>query len=141
MSAGTGIRHSEFNASDSEPVHFLQIWVMPDRRGHEPGYEQKTFGRTEKEGRLRLVASPDGRDGSVSINQDALLYASCLKRGTELSHVLGDGRVAWAQVARGSLELNGETLHEGDGVAITGAGEIKLGGTGDAEVLLFDMTA
>lgn len=139
MSAGTGIRHSEFNASKSEPVHFLQIWIIPEEQGLKPGYEQKAFPADEKRGRLRLIGSNDGRDGSVTIHQDVDLYATLLARGEEVSHEIASGRGGWVQVARGSVTLNGETLQEGDGVAVTASGMLRLQGVADAEVLLFDM--
>ena len=143
MSAGTGIRHSEFNASRTEPVHFLQIWIIPERQGLPASYEQKSFGDVEKRGRLRLVGSRDGRDGSVTIHQDVDLYATLLAAGQEATHDLAAGRAAWIQVARGAVALNGERLGAGDGVAVTDAGTLHLAGEGtsDAEVLLFDMAA
>ncbi len=139
MSAGTGIRHSEFNASKTDPVHFLQIWIMPERKGIEPGYEQKAFADAEKRGRLRLVGSRDGRDGSVTIHQDVDLYATLLRGGDIVEHTIAAGRGGWVQVARGSVELNGTTLREGDGVAVTASGPLRIEGLADAEVLLFDM--
>jgi quercetin 2,3-dioxygenase len=142
MSAGSGIRHSEFNASKTEPVHFLQIWIEPERKGLEPGYEQKTFPAEDKRGKLRLVGSRDGRDGSVTIHQDVDLYATLLDDGGSVSHRIEPGRSAWVQVATGTATLNGEQLHPGDGVAVTEPSELKLVGTSqDAEVLLFDMAA
>ncbi len=142
MSAGSGIRHSEFNASKTEPAHFLQIWIEPERKGLEPGYEQKTFPVEDKRGKLRLVGSRDGRDGSVTIHQDVDLYATLLDDGAAVSHTLKAGRNAWAQVATGTATLNGEQLYPGDGVAVTEPGELKLVGTSqDAEILLFDMAA
>jgi len=141
MSAGTGIRHSEFNASEAAPVHFLQIWIIPERRGLQPSYEQKAFAPEEKRGRLRLLASRAGRGGSVTIHRDVDLYATLLGRGERVSHELAPGRVAWVQVARGSVSFDGRPLTEGDGVAIEGAGTLTLAGTEDAEVLLFDMAA
>jgi redox-sensitive bicupin YhaK (pirin superfamily) len=140
MSAGTGIRHSEFNASETDPVHFLQIWILPESRGLAPGYEQRTFAAEEKRGRLRLIGSRDGRDGSVTIHQDVELYATILAAGDRVSHDLGNGRIAWVQVARGSIRLNGEPLGPGDGAAIATAGQLHLEGTDAAEVLLFDMS-
>ena len=140
MSAGTGVRHSEFNASDEEPVHFLQIWIIPEREGVKPGYEQKTFDASEKRGRLRLMASRGGREGSVSLHQDADVYATLLEPGEKVSHVLGAGRGAWVQVASGSVAVNGERLETGDGMAINGAGDLSLESQTPAEVLLFDMT-
>ena len=139
MSAGTGVRHSEANASKTEPAHLLQIWILPNRRGHEPGYEQKAFPEAEKRGKLRLIASPDGKDGSVSIHQDAKLYASLLKPGEEVKHELGQGRHAWLQVAKGGVELNGQSLRQGDGAAISDEKGLAVKGTEDAEILLFDL--
>jgi len=141
MSAGTGVRHSEFNASKSEPVHFLQIWVIPEKKGLAPSYEQKTFSDTEKRGALRLIGSRDGREGSVTIHQDVDLYAALLAKGEKVSHEIAPGRGGWVQVARGSVSLNGETLAEGDGVAIAASGPLRLEGIADAEILLFDMGA
>jgi redox-sensitive bicupin YhaK (pirin superfamily) len=139
MSAGTGVRHSEFNASKTDPVHFLQIWIIPEKPGITPGYEQKTFARAEKQGRLRLIGSRDGRDGSVTIHQDVDLYATVLADGQSVQHALKPGRGAWVQVARGSVLLNGERLNAGDGVSIAHEGKIEIAGLDDSEVLLFDM--
>lgn len=139
MSAGSGVRHSEFNASKTEPVHFLQIWVIPEKEGLEPSYEQKSFSAEEKRGRLRLIGSRDGREGSVTIHQDVDLYATVLKAGETVTHALADGRGAWVQVARGAARLNDTALKAGDGVAVTTSGTLTLEGTDDAEVLLFDM--
>ncbi len=142
MSAGTGIMHSEYNHSDIEPVHFLQIWILPDKKGIEPGYEQKTFTNEEKSGTLRLVGSRDGREGSITIHQDVNLYATLLKDGEEVSHCLANERVIWVQVVRGAVQLNHQSLTAGDGVAIAQEENITLRGAGNnAEVLLFDMTA
>jgi len=142
MSAGSGIRHSEFNASATEPVHFLQIWIIPEKKGLKPGYEQKTFSAEEKRGKLRLVGSRDGRDGSVTIHQDVDLYATVLREGETVTHDLKSGHKAWVQVARGAATLNGEDLREGDGVALEQAGALELtGGSKDSEVLLFDLGA
>jgi redox-sensitive bicupin YhaK (pirin superfamily) len=138
MSAGTGVEHAEFNASKSEPVHFLQIWILPERAGLPSGYEQKTFPEESKRGRLRLVGSPDGREGSVTIRQDVDVYASVLGSGEEVRHVLAPERAAWLQVARGELALNGESLKEGDGAAVTDERELSIAGRG-AEFLLFDL--
>jgi len=135
MSAGTGIRHSEFNHSQTEPVHFLQIWVLPDRQGVQPGYEQKRIGLDSQ---LRLVASPDGHDGSVAIHQDVRIYAARLN-GNEVTHTLAPGRRAWLQVARGALKLNGTTLQAGDGAGIENEPTLRLAADGSAEVLLFDL--
>ena len=139
MTAGTGVRHSEFNASNTDPVHFLQIWVLPEREGLEPGYEQKAFSREEKRGKLRLVGSRDGRDGSVTIHQDVDLYATLLTDGESVSHELAEGRKGWVQVATGTAKLNDRQLDPGDGVAIEGPATIEIAGTSDTEVILFDM--
>jgi len=139
MSAGTGVRHSEFNASPSEPVHFLQIWIEPATSGIAPGYEQKAFSDEDKRGRLRLVASPDGADGSVTIHQDARAYATRLAPGVEVVHRLAPGRHAWVQVARGALSLGGQRLGEGDGAAVSDESTLKLVGGKDAEALVFDL--
>ncbi len=135
MSAGTGVRHSEMNGSDDEPVHFLQIWLLPERPGITPGYEQKAF--PDRDGGLRLVASHDGRDGSLTIHQDVDLYASQLGSGT-LTYELRPGRHGWLQVARGSVTLNGVALTAGDGAAIEGESSLTIAGSG-AEFLLFDL--
>ena len=141
MSAGSGIRHSEFNHSKSEPVHFLQIWLIPDAEGINPSYEQKRFEDTDKRGRLRLVASPDGREGSVTVHLDASVYASVLDQGGKVSHSPAADRVLWLQVARGSLVLNGQELKTGDGAAITGESQLDITGRADGtEFLLFDMS-
>ncbi len=140
MSAGTGIRHSEFNASNKEAVHFLQIWIIPERRGITPSYEQKAFSTADKAGRLCLVGSRNGREGSVVIHQDVDLYATQLEDGQTVTHSLAVGRIAWVQVARGSVVLNGEVLQAGDGVAIESATELRLEGQTSAEVLVFDMS-
>ncbi len=139
MSAGTGVRHSEANPSKTEPVHLLQIWILPDRRGHEPGYEQKAFPNEEKRGKLRLIASPDGENGSVTIHQDTRLYVSLLAPGQQVSHELATGRHAWLQVAKGAVELNGIALDQGDGVAASDEAKLAIRGTQNAEVLLFDL--
>jgi redox-sensitive bicupin YhaK (pirin superfamily) len=139
MSAGTGVTHSEFNASDAEPVHFLQIWVLPEHDGLQPSYEQKTFSADKKRGQLRLVGSRDGRGGSVTIHQDVDLYATLLGDGDSLSRVLAAGRKGWVQVAQGSAVLNDQQLYPGDGVAIEGPATIVLTGVSEAELLLFDM--
>jgi quercetin 2,3-dioxygenase len=142
MSAGTGIQHSEFNASTTEPVHFLQIWILPEQKGIDPGYEQKTFSASEKRGTLRLVGSRDGRDGSVTIHQDINLYATTLQQGETVTHPLSEGRVAWLQVVSGAVEANGQTIAAGDGAAIAQEAQIILqGASKDAELLLFDMAA
>ena len=139
MSAGTGVTHSEFNASKSEPAHLLQIWMLPEKKGLKPVYGQKNFAESEKRGKLRLVASPDGRDGSVTVRQDNELYATVLGKGESVRHELKPDRHAYVQVARGSVELNGKELQEGDGAAISEEKAIELTGVKDAEVLLFDL--
>jgi quercetin 2,3-dioxygenase len=139
MTAGRGIRHSEYNPSPTEKVHLLQIWIMPDKQGHEPGYEQKSFPEAEKRGRLRLIASREGSDGSVRINQDAKLFVTLLSPGVEVKHALGAKRHAWLQVAKGEVELNGEHLRQGDGAAISDEKTLTIKGTKEAEVLLFDL--
>jgi quercetin 2,3-dioxygenase len=141
MSAGTGIRHSEFNRSRSNPLHFLQIWVMPDKEGVEPRYDQKNFADAEKRGRLRLVASPDGADGSVMIHQDARIYASIIDDGVTLAHDLMPGRVGWVQVVRETVSVNGEELRAGDGIAIKDATITAKSLTDNAEILVFDLPA
>ena len=143
MSAGTGVLHSEYNHSKAEPVHFLQIWLLPAERGIAPGYEQIAISEQDKRGRLRLVASPDGREGSVTIRQDAWLYATVLAPGESVAHALAPGRHAWVQVARGALSLNGQRLDQGDGATVTAEPVITLAGdasaNGPAEALLFDL--
>lgn len=142
MSAGTGIMHSEFNASKTDPVHFLQIWILPERKGIEPGYEQKTFPEAEKRGKLQLVGSRAGREGSITIHQDVDLYATLLQNGETVTHALAEGRVAWVQVVRGAVQLNGQSLTAGDGAAIDQESHLTLqGAASEAEVLLFDMAA
>ena len=140
MSAGTGIRHSEFNPSPTEPVHFLQIWVIPDRDGIAPRYEQKTFPAGEKRGRLLLVGSSDGRDGSVVIHQDVDLWAGILEPGDTVSRPLQPGRKAWLQTVRGAIDVNGRALNAGDGAAIEGERSLEITGKADdTELLLFDL--
>ena len=140
MSAGTGIRHSEFNASKTEPVHFLQIWIIPDREGIKPRYDQKKFPDAEKRGRLRLVGSTDGRDGSIVIHQDVELFAGILDRDEQATHALRGGRSGWVQVARGSIEANGQRLDAGDGAALQGEPALTvIGKTDGAEILVFDL--
>jgi redox-sensitive bicupin YhaK (pirin superfamily) len=139
MSAGTGVRHSEFNHSTSEPVHFLQIWIIPDRRNLPPSYEEREFADAEKRGRLRLIASRDGREESVVVHQDMDLYAALVAAGEELAHASRAGRKTWIQVARGAVLVNGEHLDAGDGIAILDEERIAIRGEADAEILLFDM--
>ena len=142
MSAGSGIRHSEFNASASEPVHFLQIWIVPETEGLAPSYEQRRFPEEEKRGKLRLVASRDGRDGSVTIHRDVDLYATLLSDGESARHTFRQGRAGWLQVARGTARVNDVQLYPGDGVAIEATDDVAITGTSaDAEVLLFDIAA
>lgn len=139
MTAGSGIRHSEFNPSDKETAHLLQIWILPEKNGLKPSYEQKSFPETEKRGKRRIVASRDGAEGSVKINQDAQLYVSLLAPGQEVTHDFGKGRYGWLQVAKGDVELNGKALAQGDGAAIGNEDRITIKGTKDSEVLLFDL--
>jgi redox-sensitive bicupin YhaK (pirin superfamily) len=139
MSAGTGVVHGEFNHSRTEPVHFLQIWILPASHGLPPGYEQKRFHDEEKRGRLRLVASPDGAGGSVTVHQDARLYAALLAPGEAVTHPLAQGRHAWVQVIRGEVEAAGERLAAGDGAAVSGEPALSLRAVADAEVLVFDL--
>src|SRR5947209_12400861 len=138
MTAGTGIRHSEFNPSAEEPVHLYQIWLLPERTGLAPSYEQKAFAGADKQDRWRLVASPDGRDGSLTIRQDARLYLAALTGAQELRHELADGRHAWLQVLRGTVTVNGAELAAGDGAAISEEAALTVRASGAAEVLLFD---
>jgi quercetin 2,3-dioxygenase len=139
MTAGRGIRHSEANGSPTEAVHLLQIWILPDKSGHEPGYEQKSFPESEKRGKFRLIASNDGAEGSVKINQDAKLFVTLLAPGEEVTQSLGGKRSAWLQVAKGEIELNGKTLKQGDGAAISDEAKLKVKAIEEAEVLLFDL--
>jgi len=139
MSAGAGIRHSEFNASKLEPVHFLQIWILPERKGLVPSYEQRSFDTAQMHGKLRLIGSRSGRDGSVTIHQDVDLFATRLGRGEGVSHKVATGHGAWVQVVRGAVTLEDERVVAGDGAAIAQARTVRLEAVGDAEVLLFDM--
>ncbi len=140
MTAGTGVRHSEYNASATEPVHFLQIWIVPERDGLEPSYEQTTFGEEDKRSRLRLIGSRDGRNGSLTIHQDVGLYATVLGDSDTARHTLAAGRGAWVQIVRGAVTVNGKTLSAGDGASIVEPGIIELGGTDSTgEALLFDL--
>jgi len=139
MTAGTGVRHSEYNASDTDTVHFLQIWILPEKNGLEPSYEQVAFSDEEKRGAFRLVGSRDGRDGSVTIHQDVSLYAAKLDGDESTDFSLDDGRNGWVQVARGAVSLDGKPLDAGDGVAIRGARTLRFDKADDAEILLFDM--
>ena len=139
MTAGRGIRHSEFNPSKTEPAHLLQIWIVPEKDGLQPSYEQKSFPVAEKRGKLRVIASRDAQDESVRIHQDARLYVSLLKPGEEVAHEFGEGRHGWLQIARGAVELNGHQLAQGDGAAISAEKKLSIKGAEDAEVLLFDL--
>jgi redox-sensitive bicupin YhaK (pirin superfamily) len=139
MSAGTGIRHSEFNGSRERPVHFLQIWILPEREGLPPGYEQKAFPAAERRGRLRLLASADGAEGSVRIGQDVALLGALLAPGEEVTRTIAPGRHAWVQVARGDVELNGAALGAGDGAAVSDERALAIRARTDAEVLVFDL--
>jgi hypothetical protein len=139
MSAGSGITHSEFNASDKELVHFLQIWILPERAGIAPSYEQKHFAASERAGRLRLVGSNDGREGSVRIHQDVALYAGVLAPGQSATHDLAPDRHAWIQVVRGALSQDGMPLAAGDGVAVSREPRIELTAREPSEVLVFDL--
>ncbi|MCS6860293.1 MAG: pirin family protein [Abditibacteriales bacterium] len=140
MSAGTGILHSEFNASQTEPVHLLQIWILPERQGLPPSYEQRTIAAEEKRGRLRLIASRDGREGSVTVHQDVDVYAAVLAPGDEVVHALQPHRHAWVQVARGDVTLNGVPLQTGDGAAVSEEESITLRANVETEVLVFDLS-
>ena len=140
MSAGTGVRHSEFNHSHEEPVHFLQIWIVPDHRGAEPRYQQVHFSEADKRGRLRQIISPEGADGSLAVHQDARVYAGLFDGSAEAAELdVGPGRNVYVHVARGSLEVNGERLAEGDGARIRDAGALRFANGENAEVLVFDL--
>jgi redox-sensitive bicupin YhaK (pirin superfamily) len=139
MTAGTGVRHSEQNASLQERVHLLQIWILPHTVGLEPGYEQKAFSEDERRGQLRLIASEDGREGSVLVHQDVSLFASILPAGNEVEHAMDQRRYAWIQVARGVVSVNGEKAEQGDGLIVVGESSLRIKAEEDAEVLLFDL--
>jgi len=140
MSAGTGILHGEFNASKTEPVHLLQIWIMPESKGITPGYEQKAFPEAEKRGRLKLIAARGGENGAVTVHQDVSLYVSLLDKGQKVEHALAPGRHAWLQVARGSVQLNGSRLEQGDGANVSDEQKLAITGKQDgSEILLFDL--
>jgi redox-sensitive bicupin YhaK (pirin superfamily) len=139
MTAGTGVRHSEQNASDTERVHLLQIWILPHTVELEPGYEQKAFNEDERRGRLRLIASEDGREGSVLVHQDVSLFASVLSSGQEVEQTIDPLRYAWIQVARGSVEVNDEKADQGDGLVVAGESNLRIRAQQDAELLLFDL--
>ena len=139
MSAGTGITHSEFNPSKKEPVHLLQIWILPDKRGLEPSYEQRVFPEETRRNRLRLIASKDGREGSVTIHQDASVYECFLSSGDSVNHRFGPDRYGWLQVIQGEVSLDGEVLHAGNGAALSGESEAKMKAADDSEFLFFDL--
>jgi quercetin 2,3-dioxygenase len=139
MTAGTGVSHSEANPSAADSVHLLQIWIMPQEMGLEPGYEQKFFSDEQKQGSLRLIASADGRNDSVTVHQDVSVYGAVVDSGRTVSHQLALNRHAWVQVARGEIALNGENLDQGDGAAISGESDLTISGRTRAEILLFDM--
>lgn len=139
MSAGTGVRHSEYNASDTDPVRFLQIWIPPRRAGLEPSHEQRKFRRDDRQGELKLLVSPDGRDDSLTIHQDASIWGAVLSAGDAVEYALGDGRHAWVQVVTGTITLGENTMSEGDGAAISDEARLQLSASQDAELLLFDL--
>lgn len=138
MRAGTGVTHSEYNHSATEPLRFLQIWVIPEERGLTPGYEQTFFG-DERRGKLRLVASRDGAEGSLQIQQDLAMFASVLEDGQSIAHELPEGRGAWLQIVRGTVSVDGVELAEGDGASFNGAHTINIKSLGDSELILFDI--
>jgi redox-sensitive bicupin YhaK (pirin superfamily) len=139
ITAGRGVLHSEFNPSATEPVHFYQIWLFPDQRGLDPSYEERSFSPSEKHNRLRLVASRDGREGSLTVHQDADVFLSTLETGASVSHPLRPGRHAWVQVMRGSVRVGDTMLGEGDAAAISDQAELQLVAVEPAEVMLFDL--
>lgn len=139
MSAGTGVRHSEFNPSATDPLRFLQIWILPRTQGLAPGYEQRAFTAAERRGRLRLVGSPDGREGSVTVHQDVLLFAGCFDDDERATLSLAPGRKAWVQIVRGAISVNGTRLEEGDGAAAVGERSLEFTGGAASELLAFDL--
>jgi quercetin 2,3-dioxygenase len=139
MSAGTGVSHSEMNPSKTEPVHFYQIWILPEAKGQPPSYEQKQFSVEERQNQLRLIASRDGRDGSITVHQDAALYMGVLDVGAKVGHAIAAGRSAWVQVARGAVTMNGKALVEGDGAAVTEEAALAFEASERAEVIVFDL--
>jgi len=141
MTAGTGVRHSEFNHAEGQTTHFLQIWLLPDRLGHTPGYEQKAFSDEDKRGRLRLVASPDGREGSVTLHANASLRAGLFDGDESAELTLDPARKAWVHLARGTLTVNGHALQAGDALALSGEARLEISGGEGAEVLVFDLEA
>ena len=140
MSAGTGVRHSEYNASATEPVHFLQIWIVPECDNIQPSYEQKEMPRKDRAGQLKLLGSRDGRDGSITIHRDVDLYGAVLSSGGQITHPIAEGRGVWVQVVSGAISVRGETLRAGDGLALRDEPAIDLSATANAELLLFDLT-
>ncbi|MCL2723552.1 MAG: pirin family protein [Polyangiaceae bacterium] len=140
MSAGSGVRHSEFNSSKTDPLHFLQIWIMPTKLGIKPGYSEKTFSESEKRGKLRLIASPDGTDGSFAINASACVHATLLEKGERIEYVVPPGRHAWIHVATGDARVDGQDLHAGDGASTSDAGPLAIEGASRVEVLVFDLS-
>ncbi|KAB0577409.1 pirin family protein [Ideonella dechloratans] len=141
MTAGTGVRHSEFNHAEGQTTHFLQIWLLPDRLGHTPGYEQKAFSEQDKRGRLRLVASPDGREGSVTLHANASLRAGLFDGDESAELTLDPSRKTWVHLARGTLTVNGHALQAGDALALSGETRLEISGGEGAEVLVFDLEA
>ena len=139
MTAGTGIRHSEFNPSDTEPVHLYQVWILPRAAGLTPSYEQKAFDPAERAGRWQLVASPDGANGSLTIQQDAQILLADLAAGQELQRSIDAGRYAWLQVLRGSVEVNGLAVQTSDGLGVSDESQVNLRATNNAELMLFDL--
>jgi quercetin 2,3-dioxygenase len=139
MSAGAGIRHSEFNHSHAEPVHLLQIWIEPVRKGLQPNYEQRSFAAEEKRGKLKVVVAPKSVDGALTIHQDASLYVTSLSLGEVVTHSLTTGRHAWVHVASGAVTLNGDSLATGDAAAVSGESKLTLAAVEPSEVLLFDL--
>lgn len=139
MTAGTGVSHSEFNPSETAPTHFLQIWILPEREGLKPEYEQRSFPDSERRGRLRLIASRDGREGSITVNQNVNVFDASLASGTSLNHQLDGDRYAWIQVIKGTVTVNGTPLERSDGAAISEVSSINITATKDAEILLFDL--
>jgi redox-sensitive bicupin YhaK (pirin superfamily) len=139
MTAGTGVRHSEKNASDAERVHLLQIWILPNAENLNPGYEQKAFSEEERRGQLRLIAANDGSDDSVHLNQDVSLYAAILDAGQEVERVMDPSRYGWIQVARGSITVNGEKAEQGDGVVVVGEADLIIKAEEPSEILVFDL--
>ncbi len=139
MSAGTGIRHSEFNPSATDAVHLYQIWLLPERQGLEPSYEQRAIDLSESRGRMRVVASRDGREGSLTIHADAAIYVATVAGNEVVHHAVAPGRHAWLQVLRGSVEVNGETLDTSDGAAVSEGADLRIRAASDAEIMLFDL--